>query len=98
VQRPGHIPGAANLFWEETIESPDRPALRGVEELRAMFEAAGASPGDTVVTYCRTGMQASFAYFVARHLGYEAKMYDPSFLDWSRRTELPVETGAAARR
>lgn len=96
VQRPGHIPGAANLFWEETIESTDRPALRDVEALRAMFEEAGASPGDTVVTYCRTGMQASFAYFVARYLGYETKMYDPSFIDWSRRTELPVEAGAAA--
>lgn len=96
VQRPGHIPGAANLFWEETIESADRPALLDMEELRAMFEEAGASPGDTVVTYCRTGMQASFAYFVARYLGYETKMYDPSFIDWSRRAELPVEAGAAS--
>jgi 3-mercaptopyruvate sulfurtransferase SseA len=36
-------------------------------------------------------MQASFAYFVARYLGYETKMYDGSFMDWSRREGLPVE-------
>ena len=56
-----------------------------------MFRAAGVMPGETVVTYCRSGMQASFAYFVARYLGYDTKMYDGSFLDWSRRSELPVE-------
>jgi len=91
VPRPGRIPGAGNLFWEETLHSTENPVLKDPESLRAMFRAAGVEPGDTVVTYCRTGMQASFAYFVARYLGYEAKMYDASFVEWSRRTELPVE-------
>ena len=55
-----------------------------------MFEEAGAAPGDTVVAYCRTGGQASFLYTVARHLGYDVRLYDGSFIDWSR-TEFPVE-------
>jgi thiosulfate/3-mercaptopyruvate sulfurtransferase len=38
-------------------------------------------------------MQSSFLYFVSRYLGYETRLYDGSFLDWSRRSELPVETG-----
>ena len=91
VPRPGHIPGAENLFWEETIQSRERPVLKDPEALRAMFREAGVDPGDTVVSYCRTGMQASFAYFVARYLGYETRMYDGSFMDWSQREELPVE-------
>lgn len=91
VPRPGHIPGAGNLFWEELIVSPQDPVLKNLETLRALFREAGVSPGATVVTYCRTGMQASFAYFVARYLGYETKMYDGSFMDWSRREGLPVE-------
>lgn len=94
VQRAGHIPGAGNVFWERMLVSTAQPALRDPESLRAMLGAAGVEPGDTVVTYCRTGMQSSFAYFVARYLGYETKMYDGSFLDWSRRAELPVERGA----
>jgi thiosulfate/3-mercaptopyruvate sulfurtransferase len=90
VPRPGHIPGAGSLFWEELLRSTDLPLLKDVETLRALFRRAGAEPGDTVVAYCRTGMQASFAYFVARYLGYETRMYDASFMDWSRRAELPV--------
>lgn len=65
--------------------------------LRALFTAAGAAPGDTVVTYCRTGVQASHAYFVARLLGYTVRLYDGSFTDWSRDASLPVESGIAQR-
>jgi thiosulfate/3-mercaptopyruvate sulfurtransferase len=90
VPRPGHIPGAGNVFWEETLVSTEVPTLRDAASLRAMFQAAGATPGRSVVAYCRSGLQASFAYFVARYLGYDVRMYDGSFMDWSPRTELPV--------
>jgi thiosulfate/3-mercaptopyruvate sulfurtransferase len=93
VLRPGHIPGAASLFWKATIVSDSLPGLRDEAELRRLLLAAGAAPGDTVVAYCRTGVQASHLYFVARYLGYEVRMYDGSFLDWARRAELPVERG-----
>jgi thiosulfate/3-mercaptopyruvate sulfurtransferase len=47
---------------------------------------------NTVVVYGRTGVQASWDYFVARYLGYQTKMYDGSFIDWSRRgADYPVE-------
>lgn len=95
VDRPGHIPGARNLFWQDLVESADAPRLRDEAELRRLFEEAGVGPGDTVVAYCRTGGQASFLYAVARHLGYETRLYDGSFVDWSR-TEYPVERGADA--
>jgi thiosulfate/3-mercaptopyruvate sulfurtransferase len=91
VARPGHIPGAGSLFWERTIRSAEQPALKDADTLRALFRAAGVEDGETVVTYCRTGIQASFAYFVARYLGYDTKMYDASFIDWSSRSDLPVE-------
>lgn len=90
VDRPGHIPGAANLFWQRLVQSPDDARLRDETELRRMFQEAGAEPGDTVVAYCRTGGQASFLYTVARHLGYTVRLYDGSYIDWSR-TEYPVE-------
>jgi thiosulfate/3-mercaptopyruvate sulfurtransferase len=94
VARAGHVPGAAHLFWKETIVSDAEPWLVDAARLRARFTEAGAAPGDTVVAYCRTGVQASHLYLVARSLGYVVRMYDASYLDWSRRAELPVEGGA----
>ena len=94
IDRPGHIAGARNLFWQDLVASPDAPRLKDEAELRRLFEAAGVGPGDIVVAYCRTGGQASFLYTVARHLGYDARLYDGSFVDWSR-TDFPVERGAA---
>jgi thiosulfate/3-mercaptopyruvate sulfurtransferase len=96
VPRPGHIPGARNLFWEDLLVSTDQPRLKDEATLRTLFQNQGADPQDTVITYCRTGFQASFAYFVARYLGYDAQMYDGSFVDWSPREELPVARGPAA--
>lgn len=90
IQRPGHIPGARNVFWETLVQSKASPRLRDATELRRIFEEAGAVPGKTVVAYCRTGGQGSFLYTVARHLGYDVRLYDGSYIDWSR-TEYPVE-------
>lgn len=93
IDRPGHIAGARNVFWQTLVESPEAPRLKDEAELRRMFEEAGVEPGDVVVAYCRTGGQASFLYTVARHLGYDARLYDGSYVDWSR-TDHPIETGS----
>jgi 3-mercaptopyruvate sulfurtransferase SseA len=38
------------------------------------------------------GMWASVVYFAARYLGYDARLYDGSIIDWSQR-KLPVKAG-----
>jgi thiosulfate/3-mercaptopyruvate sulfurtransferase len=88
--RPGHIPGARNLFWRDLLLSQQDSRLKDEATLRAMFTAAGAVHGNTVVAHCITGVLSSVAYFTARYLGYDVTLYDGSFLDWSRRSELPV--------
>ena len=90
VPKAGHIPRAANLYWMDLLVSREKPVLRPPAELRALYATAGARTDRAIVTYCRTGMQSSFDYFVARYLGYEAGMYDASFYEWSRQ-DLPVE-------
>lgn len=94
VKRGGHIPGATNVYWmDKNLVSKENPVLRPVAELRKLYEAAGATKGKTVVTYCRTGVQATHSYFVAKYLGYDAAMYDGSFLEWSNTDGTPVNTG-----
>jgi thiosulfate/3-mercaptopyruvate sulfurtransferase len=103
LPRPGHIPGAMNLPWDQTFT--DGPAaLEGVPsrlkpraELRKLFENAGYRDGSQLVTYCTIGLRASHLYFVARYLGLRPRIYDGSMSEWSRKTELPVVTGNAPR-
>ena len=97
VPRGGHIPGAANVFWMQNVVSKENPALRSVAELRKLYEEAGALRARTVVTYCRTGGQASHAYFTLKYLGYEVVMYDGSFFEWSNTEGAPVVVGRERR-
>jgi thiosulfate/3-mercaptopyruvate sulfurtransferase len=97
ILRPGHIAGAVNLCWSLLLESTEEPVLRSEDDLRSLFESAGARPGRTVVTYCRTGVDASLLYFAAKFLGYEARFYDGSYYEWSREDEGPIQ-GCWARR
>jgi thiosulfate/3-mercaptopyruvate sulfurtransferase len=85
VLRSGHIPGARGLYWQNLLTSREVPTLRPVSELKEAFRSVGARSGTEVVTYCRTGMQASFDYFVAKYLGYSARNYVSSFYEYSRK-------------
>lgn len=83
VPRPGHIPGALGAFWKDDLQGGAVPRLRSTTELYARYAALGVGPGDVVVAYCRTGAQASHTYFVLSYLGYDVRLYDGSFAEWS---------------
>lgn len=93
--KAGHLPGAKNLYWMRNLESAENPILRRDSELRATYQELGASGSKPVITYCRSGMQAAYDYFVAKYLGYNARMFSGSFLEWSRKG-LPVEAQRGA--
>jgi thiosulfate/3-mercaptopyruvate sulfurtransferase len=82
VPKAGHIAGSQSLYWRKLIHSDANPQLLDPEQLQQQFTRAGAAPGKSVITYCRTGMQSSFTYFVAKYLGYRAAMYDGSVYEW----------------
>lgn len=91
--RAGHIPGAVNLYWMDALAGKDNPVLRPPAELRGLFTRAGAAPGQKIVTYCNSGVQASFLYFLSRYLGYDAAMYDGSVSEWNRAEGTSLATG-----
>ena len=93
--RAGHLPTAANIPF--TWMTGELGRFRDRPSLERLFRQAGVNTGDKVVSYCHIGMQASVLYVAARVLGFEAALYDGSFEDWSRRSELPVSTGAPPR-
>ncbi len=91
VDRAGHIPTATNAFSGLYVQSEQTPVLKSPDELRKLFSDAGASDGGSMITYCRTGGQASFAYFVAKYLGYSVRMYSGSFTEWQAQLDTAVE-------
>ena len=93
VAKAGHIPGAKGLYWMDMLVSRQNAVLKPEAELRRMYSAVNARADQPLVTYCRTGMQSSFDYFVAKYLGYDPSMYDASFFEWSKK-DLPAEASA----
>ncbi len=94
LKRPGHVPGAVNLPFVSFFQEDG--TLKPEAELTRMLADAGITKGTPIVTYCHSGVQASVPYVVARMLGYEAKVYDGSFQQWSA-SDAPVVKGASPR-
>jgi thiosulfate/3-mercaptopyruvate sulfurtransferase len=90
--RSGHIPGAANLPYNELLD-PKTGTILPKDQLVARFEAEGIDLSKPVVTSCGSGVTASALalglYLVGRS---DAAVYDGSWSEWGARTDTPVET------
>ena len=85
--RPGHIPTAVNIPLN-TVST--NGFMKPAAELKTLFAQAGVRGDKPIITYCHIGQQATVLWFVATLLGYDAKMFDGSFQEWSGTTRLPV--------
>ena len=89
MPRAGHIPGARSIPFTSVVEESNNK-FKSVKAISELFNSAGVKPSDNIATYCHRGQQATLLYFAARYLGYDARLYDGSFEEWSRRADLPV--------
>ncbi|MFD6452246.1 sulfurtransferase [Nocardia sp. NPDC060220] len=92
--RPGHIPGSINLPIDQ-IRDPGTGALRPLEELRALFAAAGLlDPAITPVTYCGGGVAATGVAHALALVGRDdVAVYDGSLTAWTADPALPLVVG-----
>jgi len=87
--RPGHIPGAVNIVWQE-LAGKDGALLVTPERIDELFAAQGVGPQDRVVAYCRTGLRAALGFLALAQMGREVALYDGSYSEWAQ-SGLPVE-------
>ena len=93
AQVGGHIPGAANVPWAKAAK--DDGTFKSADELRELYEGAGATPDKEIIAYCRIGERSSHTWFVLRELlGYgNVKNYDGSWTEYGSLVAAPVEKG-----
>ncbi|MDQ6828533.1 MAG: sulfurtransferase [Gemmatimonadota bacterium] len=90
MPRQGHVAGALNIPYTSVLN--ENGTFKSKDALAEMFKTAGVKPGSQVVTYCHIGMQGSLLYLAAKYIGYDARLYDGSYEDWRKRSELPIVT------
>lgn len=80
-KKGGHLPGAIHIRFTDLFD--DNNVLKSNEELTAMFEAAGLSKEDTIVTYCTAGIRSAYMQLILEMCGFENSInYDESYYRW----------------
>ncbi|WP_418282601.1 sulfurtransferase [Halorubrum sp. DTA98] len=88
TERFGHITGALNVNFPQSIDG-EAGRLRTPEELETLWiDDTGLSPDETTVAYCQTAVRASVGWFVLEELGWEdVRNYEGSWADWGNLTD-----------
>lgn len=78
----GHLPGAIHIRYTDLFTEDG--TLKSNDELTEMFEEAGLSKEDAIVTYCTGGIRSAYTQLVLEMCGFENSYnYDQSFWRWA---------------
>jgi len=94
AQRPGHIPGAANIPWAQAVAEDG--TFKSREELEKLYGGKGITDdNDEIVAYCRIGERSSHSWFALKYiLGYDnVRNYDGSWTEWGNLIGVPIRKG-----
>lgn len=90
--RNGHIPGAINLDWLETMDRSRNLRLLGRDTLRGKLGELGISEAEKIITHCQSHHRSGLTYLVGKSLGLPIKAYDGSWSEWGNLPHTPIES------
>ncbi|KAL4902002.1 hypothetical protein BDW74DRAFT_181159 [Aspergillus multicolor] len=85
--RSGHMPSALNVPLASILD--EDKVILSAEELKARFQAAGVDGDLPVVLTCNSGVTAAALDLALQLSGYgmERRLYDGSWMEWTRRAQ-----------
>lgn len=87
--RGGHIPGAINLNWLDTVDRDRNLRIR--PDIENVLNKAGITPDKEVITHCQTHHRSGLTYLIGKSLGFGIKAYDGSWSEWGNDPDTPIE-------
>jgi len=92
AERGGHIPGAVNLDWLQTMDRDRGLRFKPAEELRALLATLGVTPDKEVVCYCQSHHRSAHSCMMLKSLGFtRVRGYPGSWSDWGNSPDTPIE-------
>ncbi|MBI3449110.1 MAG: sulfurtransferase [Acidobacteria bacterium] len=92
-RRGGHVPGAINVNWDGAFDvKDDFRVFRSAPALQSWLTKSGITKDSQAVVYCLDGRRATHLLFSMEVAGLgTGAVYLGSWLEWSGRSDLPVE-------
>lgn len=89
-KKAGHIPGAVNYFWKDSLTPDGR--WKSVQEQSERF--AALKDAEEIIVYCGSGVTACPNVLALEEAGFtNVKLYTGSWSDWISYEENPIATG-----
>ena len=87
--KAGHIPGAISLPFNTLVDN--NGFLKSREELEKYVTDKGLDKNKLQVTYCTTGVRASYVAVILEELGFTVRNYEPSFARYANVGEVVLD-------
>ena len=84
--KAGHIPGAISLPFNSLVD--EEGFVKSREELEKYVNEKGLDKDKLQITYCTTGVRASYVVVILEELGFNVRNYEPSFARYANVGEV----------
>jgi rhodanese-related sulfurtransferase len=84
--KAGHIPGAISLPFNSLVN--EEGFVKSREELEKYVNEKGLDKNKLQITYCTTGVRASYVAVILEELGFNVRNYEPSFARYANVGEV----------